>query len=519
MTNLFQCSKDKPKCEYCTAQGKECVYEDVPVPSATNGKVKKRTRKPRTKRNDKLTTTKPVTPPPEVEPTELSLPTDDVELLNFDDIPTVLDDYLYFRQSQGRLLSLTKHDFSNNAYLLTKIEQALFTSHGPDLISAHIDSPLNDFLMSMNSVQRQLGVSMYEFRLLHFFNVWSQKTLFQSRDKVQLELWTRVLPQLFNTKELVRKAVCSFLAIALLAQQYPQFLLDDNYSPSDSATKLFQFGMDSFGKLVEYILRGLARINLDEDVSLDELQALFLGQTMMFATLACLLRKLLPAVDFDTRNDVLSIARGLLATLHRCSNRLNTGVLSDIVTIVEETEILANTPLPLELKSPSPPSLPSEYPISQHLLQELENANYDAKTTATLRTAIRIFNFCIRQSIEFTSPVPFYRFLALCDDSFRELIYAKQPLALAFMAIISSIYLMTRNWFHRRLNIWVDYLEWYRWYQPVPYPWEIAMYHVVLDYEYTIDDYDDCITFDFNAKWDELFASNKPMPNPIPNSN
>lgn len=106
------------------------------------------------------------------------------------------------------------------------------------------------------------------------------------------------------------------------------------------------------------------------------------------------------------------------------------------------------------------------YPIINKLKAQLGTVKplYSAEIFNALNDAINFLDASMQISIEIMSPVPLFKRIWLVDDRIHYLLKSKNVFALRILFVFSCLCLITRLQFMNEINVWVDYIEWFKTY-------------------------------------------------------
>lgn len=138
---------------------------------------------------------------------------------------------------------------------------------------------------------------------------------------------------------------------------------------------------------------------------------------------------------------------------------------------------------------------PVTYPIVTQLHSQLLSIkpNYSTEVFNALKDAIQFLEASMQISIESMSPVPLFKRIWLVDDRIHHLLQSKNVFALRILFVFSCLCLITRLQFMNEINVWVDYIEWFKTYSlglsnPISefYRFDNQLYNLVVINKYRI---------------------------------
>lgn len=297
-----------------------------------------------------------------------------------------------------------------------------------------------DLVCRLNSIENQLGVSLFELSILENFARKGEKYI-HSGHKQQTYVWEVVLPELILLLELVRAGVYAFLGMEIVSEKCPHLLLDPETIPSpDCLVRLNQFSHASFGSLINRI-GGLMSQLTTRTISLPSLVELLVASTLMLSVIEY--KQMLPLVDFGpNRHDYLLVLLGYL----------NTKLMSR--PFFEGTPVFSLHYSPLILETAL-----YTIPLIQRYFHELRHLQQDEATQLT--QLFGYFNdlliMCAKSKLEMPFHVVFRRY----GKDFFHLVYEKDILGLTLLNFIAVISLMFKNYYNQHQNMYIDYMRWY----------------------------------------------------------
>lgn len=410
LTNEHQCNEGRPKCEYCLATDRICVYVDVSV-------FKKSHTKHEGPRSAK-----------------------------------------YPRNNSGSLLTLLYNslDESNGSEQTESLHL---------LSSKYLTHPKP--LVFCNS--SQLCVSEFELRLLHFFENHCIPSFSRNvAGKINL-MWKFEVPMLWHQSKLLRMSIFLYSAMNL----WPLCDLSSLASPSTRNLKVAKQGEpyhdlidpctvprggNLYIQTVEYFSECLnltacelnSVINETEALTVFKSAEILISGTMIFSFLGMHPHQLVPLVAFANEEAV-----GQTTDLMGICDSLRATFLSNIGRIMQSPYSgLFRTDECME------PSEPLRYPIIQNLRRHLQQNIY-SNYYHTFEEAIDQLELCVYRAIVLNYPVPLFRWILMQDGLIRA-VRQQDAFALKILFNFASLCNICRFHLFPGANMWLDYIEWYR---------------------------------------------------------
>ncbi|KAK6455961.1 uncharacterized protein RJT20DRAFT_127699 [Scheffersomyces xylosifermentans] len=407
----IKCDEAKPRCEYCTHTGRECVY---PKPTDI---ASKNTR-------------------------QALLTTNSISSID------VIRRELNTRESQAKRKLLES--------------QVTFSQ-----------------LTSLNQTTSQLDISIFELRLVKFFDEYCMYVLsFGVNDDIN-KVWKNHVPSLFLNSQLVRDSIYAFAAINM----FPFFNVDHVKNQDD-----LQGGMQSGrargvsyhsvlceegvnGSIhmssTEYFLSSVKRtrslINSETTQTYGPIsfnnetgKELVISSILTLAFLAMHPYRLVPLVDFsESHNDYLSISKGVRATFAACAP-VFTNEFKGLAGYSDDAGFTGS------LKD-------STYPLIVKLkrdLDEVYDSNEFDSTVAeeydTLCSVLDIYNRGMHTSVILNYPAAFFRCISLYPPHFHQLVYEQNFFALRLLYIFAGLASIMDFQLFDDSCMWLDYMTWFK---------------------------------------------------------
>lgn len=392
----------------------------------------------------------------------------------------------------GEMFPNDLNDDEEEVWGFHEIEQQLVSHIVPQTGWSHLGFPMNNLLITINSSEMRKLIPEFEYRLIHFFNLWCYIKYWQSKDLLQVEIYNHLLPSLFLTEEVVQRAIYTYLSMIYLTRFGSQYLLASNAlaAKDPKVTHAYKFGITHFDKLIQLVTKLTDSLKQGK-LPTERLLGLFLALSIMYSILGFhpLLIGLL--VDFETKNDLVTIVRGMWATVDQSRDQLRESRIYQVIRCLQEAREQSSIPMDIERETFH--MKVSTVPCVSYFFDQLYSMGYDKTTTESLIIALRSVNASMKQCVEWNSPVSFFRFLIHSNDSFYELVYEKNPIALAVMAMACSVFMISKYWFDQDENHWIRFVKWYKlhcenMYGTWKFSWEKAMYELAVVEKWTFED-------------------------------
>ncbi|CAN3504059.1 hypothetical protein DICA1_F16446 [Diutina catenulata] len=323
-------------------------------------------------------------------------------------------------------------------------------------------SPDQSSLLKLNSAPTNLGLSPFEFRLLHHFNFWGTPIYEVSRDRQQRALWFDVLPSFILKSDLVKMSVFAYSGLLILGKHGPHVLLGRNLlsrGDGESLATIYEFSNANLDHQMARISSWLPKLTRGE-LNTEQATSLLLSSSMMFTVLARRPQTSMRLVNFETReNDFLSVARRVRETMSLCCPILcdtpSKGILPDITSFRDSPTLPLFRKLLEDLEN-----------APDHLMEgktnEMDSPNTRERDMVTLVNSVNTFNNQVYSATKSNASVPLYRFFNFTDLNYFDLVYNQNFHALRILYVYAAHAMMIRFYFVRDVNIWVDYMRWFR---------------------------------------------------------
>ncbi|KAK6455962.1 uncharacterized protein RJT20DRAFT_134738 [Scheffersomyces xylosifermentans] len=345
-----------------------------------------------------------------------------------------------------------------------------------------LESPITFIqLTSLNQVTSQLHITTFELQLLKFFDDYCMTFLSFGSNEGVYNVWKNYVPSLFLESELVRDSIYAFSAINMFPFSNIDIMMEDEIqgtmklggkraisyksvfrgntsgeSVSVSTTKYFMSSVNRTNSLISsHITDPYAPVALSNKTATE----LAIASILTFIFLAIHPHRLVPLVDFsETRNDYLSICKGIRATISVCAPMLKNSEINALAVYS------GNDGFHGHLKD-------STYPLIVKLRRDFVEI-YEAdefgsaieREYNTLLQVLDTYNRGLYAAIKLKSPAPFVRCISLFPDHFHQLIYEKNFLALRLLFIFAGLASIMDFQIIDDFCMWSDYMSWYKTY-------------------------------------------------------
>ncbi|CAN3499131.1 hypothetical protein DICA1_A01618 [Diutina catenulata] len=357
------------------------------------------------------------------------------------------------------------------------------------------NEPNNALLLKLNSASVQLGMSQFEYRLIHYFGFWGFERFRTTKDKSQIMAWNHFMPDLLVTSELVKTSIFAYTGIMLLREHGPEQLehkfsqlkfVKDDCDDCGSLSKLYEFSIASFDKQVGRINSMMPRLR-DGILNQREAVEMVVSSRFMLKYIGSHPQKIMPLIDLNRRSqDFLSLMRGVVETEQLCvplvAGTMYRGFFFDD-NIMDYTI----------------PTLP----LYQMFLDELDDPliGVDPEAVPCLKNAITTFNNQTFRVAKYNNDIPFFQIISFLEAGFHQLMYNQNLMALRLLNLFAAFSLLTDCYFDRDVNIWVDFMQWYYEYNQMMfgdwyYPWDASLYRLVVVRKHKVDGFSAYANFD-----------------------
>lgn len=456
------CDQRRPKCEYCIATNRECVY---PVPKAKGiaGPISEQTTEQSigeaNTNNSKCNVAGNfIDDAFFVENVDLVTPSSDL---------TNATQFLLFTPSRDTQNELPECDDGDNVDEMGYNELIL--------------SPSNSQLR-LNSFYKQLEISRFEYRLLAAYNQMLEKHLREEAgmDKPDRQIWLIETPKLWRYSMPVRQNIYCFMSMLLqTVSNFNELLLDDLFqeeindrfsvpqwlqsdenlvfdTPFDQvkATSLQELDRRSL-EFFDRSLKDTNRlINTVMDLEIDTATAfeVLVATGTIFSFLALHPYRVIPLVSFSAdQTDMLHFAI------------LTRSVEDKIMPVLIRSKYLG---LYYSYDKILPqPLINEEYAITDELYQqfrifETHNSNSE-EDIRVIADSINWLKRCIYRAIEYDDITPVFRWIYFLELKMVDLMHQKHYFSLKILYYYSALSLLCGLVLYRDSNMLLDYIEWF----------------------------------------------------------
>ena len=430
----IKCNLAQPLCEYCVYTNKTCDYTRIESPPVrtnvfimhSNNKVKKPRRKPKPAVSEvSALFTPPTTPLSTVSTTS----------------------------------SQSSSPISIQSLLLIPLAGHLVSDEVLDVVSPRIIStPRIPAVYSLNSPSKLMGISPFEFGILHHFETWAKaKTILSNEARLRFA-WEKVIPRYLLELDILKISVFAYSSMLLLQKHNPQYLLGEtSYSSSfnDELLTLYEFAFTNFESQIKQINKLNNKIKAGEPINELEAISFVMGATILMRVFGRHSRRTMPLISFDrSQQDFQSLCLEMRKSLTICW------------PILERVQQAALVPLQVKnIDCPLSPTIRQLLNELDALPPELLKGKRDLKEIdikLALRDAILILNAQVQQCVELSSEVPIHRFQHLTEESFWCQVYNENYFALRILNLYCAHLLLLQYYFVRERNMWIDFMKWFQ---------------------------------------------------------
>lgn len=304
-----------------------------------------------------------------------------------------------------------------------------------------------------------LGISKFELKLLKFYDYQCISMFSYGHNQEIHNTWKYKVPHLFIQSQLVRNSIFALASMVLQSTITPAF--NDSLQIAQIQNNLFNSTLEYFLDVLNQtksIINGCPKTIDFQNVT--TAKELTVSSTILFTILAINPNRLLPLISFDkSQSDFISISKGVVMIIAKASPIV---FGSDLIGIIYYGTL--NGVNPPNLNNPT-------FPIIKNLINDLNNNNnnsnnniydYSSSTYELLYESLDILNKGMYATQSFEFPVPFFRWINLISDDFRQLLYDQDEFALRLLFVFSSLCLYAGFSLNDEFNIWKDFIDWYK---------------------------------------------------------
>ena len=391
----------------------------------------------------------------------------------------------------------------------------------------------------LNQATSILGISMFELRLLKYFDAACISIFSHDIITPVHDAWKYKVPHLFFQSDLVRQLIFSFAAMGLSTAMDLEFVqFTDNYTyieydpiqEEDKKKKKEEEAKEEIEKRhiqttttsastqmyfqpSKYFLQTISKtrdvINNAQVVhnggflSQSIAKELAVSSILTYSFLGLQPHHLIKLINFDKLNyeepDMISIAYGSRETLGKCEPTI---VNSDIGGLLF---------FPSYNGRSGPLLKDCDFPIIKdlvHGLYETMDAGDITPETSHDMCFLHVQIQCLSHTMfgvqQYGFPLPLFRYLMILTEEFKIMLYAKHPYALRILYVYSCLNAIAGFHFNKYHSIWRDYIQWYadqvanrvdanKW---VWYEMDECLYELVMKRYYTMLDFSNFSYFD-----------------------
>lgn len=329
--------------------------------------------------------------------------------------------------------------------------------------------------MCLNSVARQLEISQFEFRLLHYF----QKHYIRIENTDPLnKVWKFQVPKLWQESDIVRQSIFSLSAMHLWALCDLTSLMQEDIMDYKSKKITFLKNISSnelllnpntlktylYEKTGEYFTNCLQRTNCMMDAIISQnyviatvFQAaeVVISGILLFSFLALQPHGLIPLLSYDpTTPDILSMCKGMKTSMSYAFPLLYNSPYRGLFHLNEIMD---------------PPRITEKdrYPLIEYLRDELKETTKQGKLLdgqyEVFKWSIDLLEIDFYRTIETSNPLPIYRWIFLVDIKMYDIIKIhKNSFGLKLLYIYTCLCVMCQFRIDQKANIWLEYIDWYK---------------------------------------------------------
>ncbi|CUM50816.1 unnamed protein product [Debaryomyces tyrocola] len=292
------------------------------------------------------------------------------------------------------------------------------------------------------------------------------------------KVWNFQVPKLWQESDVVRQSIFSLSAMHLwalcdLTTLMQDDIMDDKskkvtFSNNINCNELLQHPNTSraylFDKTSEYFTNCLQRTNCMMDAIISQnyristvFQAaeIVISAILLFSFLALQPHGLIPLLSYDSETpDILSMCKGMKTSMSYAFPLLYDSPYRGLFHL---NEIM------------HPPNITEKdrYPLIEYLRDELEDTTqldkFQDAHYQIFKAAIDMLEIDFYRTIETNCPLPIYRWIFLIDIKMYDIIKLdKNSFGLKLLYIYACLCVMCQFRIDKKINIWLEYLDWYK---------------------------------------------------------
>ncbi|ODV75979.1 Zn(II)2Cys6 transcription factor domain-containing protein CYBJADRAFT_165353 [Cyberlindnera jadinii NRRL Y-1542] len=327
----------------------------------------------------------------------------------------------------------------------------------PDVID--LSSP---FIVSLNSMQKQMSVSRFELKLLRFYMDFGGGLFTANKSSKVRALFDVDAPRLWQQYELVRSAIYScatlylwkFYEMNYLSNVYlteDQHLVLQSCSGGTATNSLYNITENYLMSTMNLMKESIAKLHTDVDE--DTVGALMLSNVMMFAVLS--IHPMSPAMlvkyhgSSSLMNDILEISSGIFQ-IYRSRAKMLQGSRYKLLLYEDELSIVP------------PPGQETLFPFVANLRSYLNNVvtSIDGNFTA-YHQAVNAIDDCCYRALAFNYVLPVLRGMMVLADNinFVSLIRSRDFIAMKIMYTYCCVVSICGIKMFHDVSVWNSYIE------------------------------------------------------------
>lgn len=268
--------------------------------------------------------------------------------------------------------------------------------------------------------------------------------------------WSQLLVVMTERLMLVRRLLVAYLALLIHKfAPHRQFCLSDQFTLLyGQMLANFHLAITTLKQVMELTSR--LEVNIEKVlVHTDSVFAILISGIFIVLFLCRHPHKLMPLVAFDDDGPQLhfmAIARGVRETIILWAPSL---YQSQYLPIYMEMFGGGAIPLPHNI---------NPIPMLQPMFADLEDAYIPPTIKHTLQQTMHVLNSQLHDLARLRLNLELTKFLLRVPSEFFDLVLQKNFFALRIVFVFLCLLLLLEFWVLEQLNMWVDYLEWFRGY-------------------------------------------------------
>lgn len=328
-------------------------------------------------------------------------------------------------------------------------------------------------LLDINSLQRQLGVTGFQFRLLKYFHesLLPQKV----KEAPILDMWQKQVPYLFHESVLVRNSMYCLSCMNAAEKCDLSGWIDDV-----NETNLFSMVIGD-GNLQQFLKSATSqyyRETLQDTfqtiqqvidhrkvlTSVTEAAEIVFSSSLLFSYLSLQTDHIVPLLSPDTNQpDLVSMSYGMREAMMLCFPLL---FKSPFSALFYKDELM------------NPPKC-ERLPFTKELQGQLdalhENARIPTSRYVVYEQAVATMGDLMAGAAQRDSSIVIYKWLFMLDaEVYRLMRLEKDQFALKLLFIYSCFNIFTGFYICRQNNVWMDYIDSYM--KMLPDEWDQSLY-------------------------------------------